>query len=173
MDEDELFAVVQHLLFPPFTVPEVQAVVYASGWAQRLSAGTKLGSPSVLAGLIAHGLTAGRSQEEIARDILPAVQNVQSSARRVARTESMRVAQAAQMHAHAQLGPLVIGYTVRAVLDQNTRPAHRARDRTAYYAHPGPGQLGYDQMPNPPAEADGSIAYNCRCFLTPILRAPT
>jgi hypothetical protein len=26
-------------------------------------------------------------------------------------------------------------------------------------------------MPRPPLEADGSVAFNCRCYLTPVLLA--
>jgi SPP1 gp7 family putative phage head morphogenesis protein len=117
-----------------------------------------------------HGEGIAEPPTSIAREILPAVQNVQASARRIARTESLRVAAAVQMEAHAGLGSLVVGYRINATLDKNTRPEHRARDGTAYYAHPQGDQLGYDQMPRPPQESDGSMAWNCRCWLSPLIR---
>ena len=91
----------------------------------------------------------------------------------------MRVAAATQMDAHAALGDLVVGYKVHATLDNNTRPWHRSRDGQRYYLDPAPDQKGMAQCPHPPDEAaDPSerpvgtprTAWNCRCYLTPILR---
>jgi uncharacterized protein with gpF-like domain len=74
---------------------------------------------------------------------------------------------------------LLIGYQVHATLDQHTRPWHKQRDGTVYYKNPGPGQKGMAQMPNPPDEAADPrerppgtphTAWNCRCYLTPVLR---
>jgi len=157
------------LLFPPPTLAQVEAVVYASGWQDRLRSGTGLAAPAALARHISTGLVLGHDQATIARRLRDAVQGVRSTARRIARTESLRVASAMQMACHRQLGDLVVGYTVHATLDANTRPEHRARDGTTYWKHPGPGQKGMDQCPRPPQEADGSMAWNCRCYLTPVL----
>ncbi len=81
----------------------------------------------------------------------------------------MRIAHSVQHIAWKGMGDLVIGYQIHATLDQNTRPAHAARNGTIYYADPKQGQLGYDKMPHPPLEADGSIAWNCRCHNSPVL----
>lgn len=62
----------------------------------------------------------------------------------------------------------VIGWQVLGILDDRIRPAHRERHKTIYYANPKPGQKGYDEMPNPPYEADGSLAHNCRCVVIPV-----
>lgn len=156
------------LLFPPPSEQQVFAIVFATGWQLRLA--SKLATPEALAQTVATGLVLGQSPPEIARQLLPVVQGVESAARRIARTEGLRVAGEMQLRCSEQLGDLVIGQRVRATLDVNTRPAHRARDGQAYYARPGPGQQGYDRMPRPPLEADGTVAWNCRCYLTPILR---
>lgn len=158
------------VLFAPPSVQRTQEIVYASGWQERLRSGTGLASPEALAARISTGMMLGYDIAQITREILPVVQGVASSARRIARTESMRVAAQVQMDMHRGLGDLVVGYQIHATLDERTRPEHRARDGTIYYANPGPDQLGYDQMPHPPQEADGSLAWNCRCFLTPVLR---
>jgi SPP1 gp7 family putative phage head morphogenesis protein len=169
-------------LFPAFTPQQVDHVVYANDWEDRLRAATKLAEPSALARIISTGLALGKSHQEIARDLRPAVQGVVTSARRIARTECMRVAQDAQMSCHQQLGDLVIGYQVHATIDEHTRPWHAHRSGQVYYLHPQPGQKGTDQQPNPPEEArdlserpPGTpfVAYNCRCFLTPVLREPS
>jgi SPP1 gp7 family putative phage head morphogenesis protein len=168
------------LLFPPPSEAQVAAVVFGSDWQDRLSAATRLASPEALADVLAAGLAAGKTQQEIARDLLPLVDGVRSAARRVARTEALRVAGDAQMRCHEQLGDLVVGYQVHATLDQHTRPWHAARSGQVYYLRPGPGQLGPDQMPHPPDEPRDptqrppgapETAYNCRCYLTPVLRA--
>lgn len=167
------------MLFPAPTEQQVHSVLYAGDWTGRLAAATRLAPPAQLAGLLAAGLLAGKSQQQIARDLAPAVNGVRASARRVARTECLRVAAAMQMQAHEQLGDLVIGYQVHATLDRNTRPWHRERNGTIYYLLPAPGQKGPEQMPHPPEEAADprerpagtpQTAWNCRCWLSPVLR---
>lgn len=85
----------------------------------------------------------------------------------------MDVAHAAQMRCFDQLGPALEGYQVHATLDQNTRPEHAARNGQRYMVHPTAGQLGLDKMPHPPREADGSYAHSCRCWLSPLMAAPS
>lgn len=149
------------LLFPAPTREYAERIVHAGDWEDRIRAGGGLADPSAVAHRVAVGLAMGRTPAQITRDILPAVSMVASSARRLARTETMRVAAQVQMDAHAGLGDLVVGYQVHATLDERTRPEHRARDGTIYYAEPRAGQLGYGQMPRPPMEADGTPAWNC------------
>lgn len=173
------------LLFPPLTPERVREIVLGrSGsldWQARLSAATRLASPEALAGIITRSYAQGKTQQQIAKELLPAVQGVQSTARRIARTEGMRIAHETQMDMFDQLGDLVVGYQVHAQLDQNTRPWHAARNGTIYYNEPKPGQKGPAQMPNPPMEAEDPrerpagaprTAWNCRCFLSPVLRPP-
>ena len=111
--------------------------------------------------------------QRIAADIRPAVQGVVTSARRVARTAGLWIAHEAELHVYEEgLSDIVVGYTVRAVVDEATRKKHRERNGTAYYRHPKAGQLGYDSMPRPPRESPkdgGGWSFNCRCFLDPIL----
>jgi SPP1 gp7 family putative phage head morphogenesis protein len=126
-----------------------------------------------VASIIEIGFAQGRTQEEIADDLLPLFQGVASSARRVARDETVRIANELKFEADERMGELLVGYQVRAVLDERTRPKHRERNGTIYYKDPKPGQRGYDSMPRPPLESprDGSkLAYFCRCSLSAILR---
>jgi hypothetical protein len=167
------------ILFPAPSADHAERVIFGSGWLDRIREGTGLGSPEAIAQRVFVGLTLGQTHQEIARELLPVVDGVRSSAKRLARTESMRVAAATQMEAHAALGDLVIGYTIHATLDANTRPWHRARDKQQYFIDPTPDQKGPMQMPHPPDEAADPAerppgaprtAWNCRCFLVPILR---
>lgn len=167
------------LLFPAPTGQEVDRIIYAGDWQARLAAGTRLAAPTALASVVAGGMAAGQTPRQIAQQLLPVVDGVRSSARRIARTEALRVAAAMQMDCHRQLGDLVIGYTVHSAFSTWTRPWHRERSGTAYYLDPAPGQKGMRQCPHPPQEAEDpaerpagapQTAWNCLCWLTPILR---
>lgn len=140
------------LLFPAPSDDLIAHVVFASGWEERLQSLSRLAPPERLASAVASGLAQGRTRQEIARDLMPLVNQVRASARRVARTEGLRVAGAAQLACHERLGPLVAGYVLHATLDEHTRPWHAARNGRAYYAAPKPHQDGYDKMPRPPDE---------------------
>jgi SPP1 gp7 family putative phage head morphogenesis protein len=164
------------LIFPPPARADVDRIVYSPTagrkWTERVSDLSKLAPPEQLARTVAAGMASGHTQSQIARELLPAMQGVRSSARRVARTEGIRVAQETQLEAWGQMGDLIAGYQVHATLDQYTRPHHAARSGTIFYKHPKPGQLGLDKMPRPPMEADGSVAHNCRCYLTAVMAPP-
>lgn len=176
---------IRRLLFPPLTEPTILRLMNSAPdgpWHEKLTRATRLASPDALANLITSSYSQGKNREEIERDLLPAVNGVRSSARRIARTEGMRIAHAAQMESHEQLGDLVIGYMIHATLDERTRPWHRHRSGTVYYLEPRQGQKGPEQMPNPPEEprdarerpaGEPQTAYNCRCYLSPVLRPPS
>lgn len=127
-----------------------------SGFAPR----PDLVSPELLGGIVSAGFSQGKTSQQIAADLLPAVDGVRVSARRTARTWGIHIAHSASMDAYDELGDMVIGYQVHATLDTNTRPEHRKRDGTIYYREPEAGQKGFDEMPQPPLEADGSVAWN-------------
>lgn len=160
---------IKSLVFRPPNAQETDEIVYDSAWQSRFSQLTKLAAPEALAAQIAIGVQKGETPAQLAKRIRGTVQGVQTSARRIARTESMRVAHDVHEKAWAQLGDAVVGYQIHATLDTRTRPEHRKRDGTKYWRYPKSGQLGLDKMPRPPREMDGKIAFNCRCYLTPIV----
>lgn len=156
----------------PFRKPSkiaAEALVKNAGWRARMEALTRLADPAQLASAIAAGVAAGETPAKIAKRIRPLVGNVASSAKRVARTEAVRVAHEIELASYEQLGELVVGYEVHATLDQHTRPEHRRRNGQKYWRDPVGNEIGFADMPRPPLEADGSVAHNCRCYLTPIL----
>jgi Phage Mu protein F like protein len=129
--------------------------------------------PSTLAALVATEMSAGKTPQEVKARLQPFMGNVAYRARRLARTYGMTVAGKAQEAAHRQLGPLLIGYQIHATLDQHTRSKHAARNGRVYYLHPNAGEYGVAEMPHPPIEEDGhTIAWNCRCWTSPVLRPP-
>lgn len=167
------------LLFPAPSPADIHRIVFGGDWGARLASLSRLAPPFQLAGIVGAGLAAGKSQQEIARELMPAVNRVRASARRIARTEALRVAGQMQMQAHEQLGDLVIGYTIHSAHVPDSRSWHVQRSGTTYWRNPRPGQKGYHQLPHPPDEAaDPSerppgtpqTAPNCLCYLTPVLR---
>jgi SPP1 gp7 family putative phage head morphogenesis protein len=157
------------LILPAWEDHQILSVVYAAGWVDRLRSLTALSAPDVLAARIASGVQQGLTIQQIALEIRPVVQQVQTSARRVARTAGLWVAHEAELATYGELGDMIDGYRINAVLDHATRPEHRKRDGQVYHCRPVGSQLGLDRMPRPPREADGSWAFNCRCYLSPIL----
>ena len=96
-------------------------------------------------------------------------QTMRTQAYTISRTSmSGMVSQVSKM-AFNSLPNDLVGFQVHGILDDRIRPAHRERNGTIYYKKPRYGNAGFDQMPNPPLEADGSVAHNCRCWLTPVL----
>lgn len=172
VDKDAARKLFEQLLLPPLPENKIQRLIFQSGWTQRIESLSKLAAPDLLTTTITQGIAQGKTQAEIARLLLPALDGVRASARRVARTVGLDVAHQAQMEAFDGLGDLLAGYQIHAVLDQHTRPAHAARNGTVYWRDPQAGQLGFDVMPQPPKESDGTYAPNCRCHLTPVLRQP-
>lgn len=129
---------------------------------------TKLFDPEKTARVIWQGISQGHDRRTIAKSLEKVLNNDAVAARRVARTEGLRVATHTQLAASEQIPDLITGYQVLATLDSRTRPEHRQRHGTIYHRNPKPGQKGFDQMPHPPIEADGTIAYNCRCMVAPV-----
>lgn len=160
------------LLFPP----PAEADVFA--WLARfvrpqdyalIGTDSDRRMPETLAQQIAVDMSLGKSQREVAKAVLPHLDGSRVRAVRAARTFGLYTAHQGQQAAWNELGDLVSGYQVHAVHDVSTRPAHAARDGTTYHKTPQEGQKGLDEMPHPPLEADGSMAWNCRCYLTPNL----
>ena len=138
-------------------------------WHARIAQQTQLAPPDQIAALVTTGYLQGETPTALAKRLRPWVQGVASSARRVARNESMRIAHATRMEAYENMGDMVVGYQIHATMDTRVRPEHAARSGTIYYKKPVMGQLGLDKMPQPPLEEDGTVAHNCRCWITPVL----
>lgn len=109
-------------------------------------------SPERMASTLVQSYSQGKSLDEIAEDLLPVADNVRSSARRVARTWGVHVANESQFQAHEQLGDEVVGYRLKSARIETTRWWHRDRHDTVYYRNPPPGEKSFYQMPRPPME---------------------
>ena len=161
------------MIFPPQTEAAARSIVHRStagvGWEARLAQQTTLAPPGQLASLITTWRASGQTPKMMEDAMMPLVNGVRSTARRVARTEGQRVASQTRLASYEALGDLVIGYQIHATMDSHTRPHHAARNGQTYFKDPKPGQLSSTDMPIPPQESDGSVAHNCRCWITPIV----
>lgn len=164
---------IKDAVFDPLTSEKINQIVKGQtagvSWQARLAQQTSLAPPEHLASLVSTGFLQGDTPASLAAKIKPFVQGVASTARRVARNESMRIAHESRMDSYSDLGDLVIGYQIHATMDSRVRPHHAARSGTIYYKKPKANQPGLDKMPRPPLEEDGTVAHNCRCWITPVL----
>lgn len=151
------------LLIPAPALELLQRIV---GYAhERL---TRLVDPQRASAVVLQGVAAGKDRKEIATELTRVFKGYEASARRVARTEGGRVACQAQLAASETIPGLVVGYEVYSVLDGRVRPEHAKRHGQRYWRNPKPGQRGLAECPQPPLEADGRLAHNCRCALLPL-----
>lgn len=166
---------VKRRLFPKITPAQARDIVYSasngSTWRDRFLQQTSLATPTEIAKVVSKWASSGRPAADLQDMLMPVVDGVRSAAKRIARTEGQRVANEARMMAYRKLDPITVGYQIHATMDWRTRPEHAARSGTIYYKKPKRGQLGLDVMPRPPVEEDGTVAHNCRCWLTPVINA--
>jgi hypothetical protein len=164
------------LLFPPPSQDQVAQllahVLPSRDWLARGIGDRQKKDAEDLAHEIAAGMSQGMSQRAIAKAARPYLDGSRVRAARAARTFGVYIAGQMQERCHHQAQHLFAGQQVHASLDEHTRPLHRHRNGTIYWYEPRPGQEGMDKCPHPPREADGSLAWNCRCFLTPVLKPP-
>ena len=164
---------IERMLFPPMEPTTAQRIVRApsvgTSWQARMTQLTRLAAPVDVANLVAGWAASGQPPATLERALRPVVQGVRSTSRRVARTEGQRVANAARMEAYAGMDDVIAGYQIHGTMDSRTRPHHAARNGMIFWKAPPPGQPGLSQCPHPPMESDGTVAHNCRCWLTPVL----
>lgn len=159
-DDEKRREELRRILFPAPSEAKVADIlrrpVFGQTWDQDLTTASKLAGfdPEKMAVTIAQRFAFGDTPQQIAKQLMPAVDGVKKTARRIARTYGMQVSHAVSREAHEQLGDLLVGYQAHSQLDQNTRSWHAARSGTIYYKNPAGDQKGYAQMPNPPLEAD-------------------
>jgi len=165
--------ILKDLVFPPVSESKVNAILRGiSGsnvsplgrpdWAGKLA---KEGfSFDHIVGTVASSISQGKNLREITKDVEPLVDGVRYRAARIARTESIRVAQDTERETWKEMDDVIIGGQIHAVLDKNTRDEHAERNGTMYWK-PGHGDGGasFDDMPNTPD------APNCRCWTTPLI----
>lgn len=125
-------------------------------------------APERASDAVLQGIAQGKNRKQIAADLEDVFDGYASGARRVARTAGLQVATQTQLAVSEQIPELVTGYELNTVLDDRVRPEHRARHGWRYYREPTGRQRPLSDCPQPPIW-DGHVAWNCRCFLVPII----
>lgn len=129
---------------------------------------TRLIDPQRASNAVLQGIAQGKDRKQIAKDLEDAFGGYENVARRVARTAGLQVATSTQLAVSEQVPELVAGYELNTVLDERVRPEHRAAHGRRFYRVPKKGQRPLSDCPQPPIW-DGQVAWNCRCFLIPII----
>lgn len=172
LSDKEWLSVLQELIFPAPTEQETMNLIYASDefgldWQDRiLNLSRKIPDVDRLARELAKGFSDGENQQQLKNRIKPLVSGIESSTKRVVRTEGLRIAERTQRKAWDDLGEMMMGVQILAVLDQNTRQHHALRNGTIYYKQPAEGQQDISTIPMLPDEP------NCRCWSVPVMNPP-
>jgi SPP1 gp7 family putative phage head morphogenesis protein len=170
LNDSEWADYLRRFLFVPPTIERIQQIVLAPvngiNWAARISNLSRLiASPGQVTRELIQGYANGEGLRELTKRIEPIVSDVKSSAKRIARTEGLRIANQVQRDTNKPIESMLAGQQIIATLDQNTRPHHALRNGTVFYYDLGrsPSINLLPQLPDEP---------NCRCFDVPVFRPP-
>lgn len=179
LSDEEKEQIRKYILFPPPSQAEVSRIINTGritqapngdqfeNWETRFDRLSKLINDKKLAfNEIVTGYSQGENIDALQKRLEPVVGGIKASARRIARTEGSRIAEQIQRRTWDELGDMMVGVQILAVLDERTRPEHATRNGRIYYRRPGPGQKSIAELPDLPDAA------NCRCTSTPVLEPP-
>jgi SPP1 gp7 family putative phage head morphogenesis protein len=157
-------------IFPPLSHDEVSGIVHADvngiTWQQRIEGLSNRINPVQAAAVIVDGYAQGLDADTIVDQLLPHITGrVKADARRIARTECLRVSNAVQLATFSKSQHLLSGIQIMTRLDERTRHAHAVRHGATYY-YDQTSALSVARMPVLPD------APNCRCYYVPILKPP-
>ena len=168
----ELEAAVQRLLFDPPSREQIESWLRTSlpggkSWEDRLKAWAEQTRGTFLT-QITQGLAAGETPDQIEQRLRPFADGLGYKSERIARTEACRVAERANLAMCDQLGDMVAGQQIFAVMDEFTRPHHAARNGTIYWK--GADGVYRDEAGHPLPDLPDEP--NCRCMTIPVLAEP-
>lgn len=169
LPRDELEAAVQRMLFDPPSREEIDSWLRTSipggkSWDERLKAWVEQTRAAFLT-QITQGLAAGETPDQIEKRLRPFADGLAYKSERIARTEACRVAERANLAMCDDIGDMIAGQQIFAIMDEWTRPHHAARHGRTYWKKPD-GTYRDDQgnlLPELPDEP------NCRCMTIPVL----
>lgn len=168
----ELEDAVRRLLFDMPAKDDIEKWLRTSlpggkSWDERLKAWADKTRGAFLTEIV-QGLSAGETPDQIERRLRPFADGLAYKSERIARTESCRVANRAHLAMCDELGDLIAGQQIFAMMDEWTRLHHAARHGRVYWRQPD-GTYRDDQgnpLPDLPDEP------NCRCMPVPALNIP-
>jgi hypothetical protein len=137
-DSEAARLLVRTLEFPSPTSEVVRSMInnapWLDGipWAERIKTVT-VGQARELEGVLSSGIASGKNIDQLTRDVKESSGLVDFKARRIARTEGVRVAQEGLLLADEQAGDLVAGRRWFSALIQTTREQHAEQHRREFF----------------------------------------
>ena len=172
VDREEAMEIIRQVEFGRPSIEEFEAIVNDVAWPDGLDAMSRIKTvkPAELEQLrsvIRRYLTevdTGAAWQSMTAEIKPLVGNVNYKAKRIARTESVRVAEDMQRKAFFEAEDLIQGIRTFTADDRKVRETHRHwHDKLFYKTSDGYIARDGERLPRFPAGA------NCRCWDTPEL----
>jgi len=178
----EIKRLMKQVIFPPLKRAFIQTLLFQQQALNRIAPITRLITPSRLVSIMTQAQLKGLNRVQIAKQQLePLMHGAKSDARRVARDAGSLISNEANMIAFQGLGSMLVGYQCHCVNTLSSRPWHFGkRNKVVYYINPKEGQKGLRQKPSPPYEPEDpaerpegtpQLAFNCRCWVSPWLKA--
>jgi SPP1 gp7 family putative phage head morphogenesis protein len=166
LDAIDTAIVDRQLLEPPS--PEIVREVLLTpvagiAWPERITAQSRLvEDPQLILNKIIDLTSSGVPFTDWEDELAPLLKGSGTSARRIARTESQRIANTISMIAYDQIDYVIQGFQINEILDDVTRPTHRARNGKIYFKDKSKFP-NLESMPNLPD------APNCRGWPSPVM----
>jgi hypothetical protein len=167
-------AALKKLLFAPPSKDKVRAILHSTTapdaipWDQRIKTVShrELGQ---LSRELSVGYSTGANIDQQTKTIRHHVDNLEWMARRIARTEGVRIAEASLRETWDRAGDLIAGVQWFSALSKWTRAAHAARHLTIYVRQSDgsfvaeEGEFAGKELPTVP------LGPNCLCWTSPVL----
>lgn len=173
LSQEEWDEVVAKFVVPPPSPERVRDIVEAPdqhdglNYKERLDKWShKIANPAGVASDLVAGYSAGENIQELTKRLRRHTELAESTVKRIARTEGMRIAEQMQRESWGQIDDLMAGVQIHAQLDIVTRPHHAVRSGVIYYKEGSGKSPTMAELPMLPDEA------NCRCWSTPVLLTP-
>lgn len=167
-------------VFTPMTEVAKLSIIAVDQVVDSVSRAVNGAATNILLSIVTNAHLNAPDGVDIAKEFLkPVMQIVKANIERSTRTYAAYVANKANMVAYEQLGTALVGFQHHSIIDEHSRPWHAKKNGMTFYNEPKGNQLGRSSMmDSPPIEpvdrylvpVDAPpIAWNCRCWLTPIL----
>lgn len=170
VSDEEARKIVREIEFPPPPPEKVQQILDATNAPDGLSAMERIKTVAqrdlqALRSVIVSGVSTGMNLDKLTKGVKAITDLIHWKARRIARTEGMRIAEAGLKETWMEVDDLIRGIQTFNSQDANVRPEHRWWHDVIFY-RTGRGEYLSRSGKTLPVFPAGP---NCRCWSTPIL----
>lgn len=177
MSKEQYEKLVKRYVFPPRSKADIAATMnrdvitvtskgeqVVMNWEERILDLSRKVDPVKVAKEITESMELGESAHDLSKRLLAETKGIGASAKRIARTESMRQMGDSAEKSYEALGDIYVGMQFVATMDEVVRPEHAIFNGKIWYRDGR--QPDISTMPRPP------IAANCRCGTVSVLSTP-